>query len=157
KMNWLKACMGAKAIATSEPKADKAQGRDMLAKANLELRNGQIESARKLAESVFAGPYGMQTEAAAVLRNIEVEERNQQVLKANLAYDAAVAAMRRGEHQHAVSIFMQVDATMLSADKQRMMKDQMQRASTLAAAPKRAELQPVAGQAPVMPPVAGPS
>jgi type II secretory pathway component GspD/PulD (secretin) len=152
KINWLKACTGAKPLATSQPKVDKTQGQDMLVKAQLELRNGQTEAARKLAEAVFAGPYGLQNEASAMLRNIEVEERNQQVLKANLAYDAAVAAMRRGEHQHAVSIFMQVDASMLTADKQRLMKQNMQQCSALAAAPKPQELQPVSGQAPLMPP-----
>src|SRR5262249_17768375 len=77
KLSWLKACNGPKPLATSEVKNDKTQGRDMLVKAHLELRNGQLESARKLAEAVFAGPYGLQTEASAMLRNIEVEERNQ--------------------------------------------------------------------------------
>ncbi len=135
KIKWLNTASGATAPSTgiAHGNDQHAQGRDMLVKANLELRNGQTESARRLAEAVFSGPYGLQSEASALLRNIEVEEHNQHVLRANQAYDAGCAAMNRGDHQHAISIFMSIDGTLLSADKCRSMNECMQKCNAAVA------------------------
>jgi type II secretory pathway component GspD/PulD (secretin) len=119
--------------APTQPVANGAeQGRKMLEKARLELRSGNTGAAKALAEAVAAGPYGMQTEAYALLRNIDVEEQNQKILAANRAYDAGLAAVNRGDHQQAFNIFLQIDGSMLTGDKRAIMKEKMQIAQQMA-------------------------
>src|SRR5262249_429146 len=114
----------------------KAAGRSMLDKAHLELRNGQCEAARKLAEEVFAGPYRMQGQAQPELRSVDVEERNQKTGAANRAYDAAVAAFATGDYNQAIAVFLQIDGSLLPADRRAMMKEKMQIAGGMAQAPR---------------------
>ncbi len=135
KIKWLAAVSNAAPRSVSStPIADsKSHGRDMLSKAQLELRNGQTEAARKIAEAVFSGGYGLHNEAATVLRQCEVEERNLQIKSANRAYEAGMDACNRGEHQKAYGIFMQIDGTCLTPDKKQWMQAKMTEAQTLAA------------------------
>ncbi|MFL5342468.1 MAG: hypothetical protein ACJ8F7_20170, partial [Gemmataceae bacterium] len=140
KVQWLATAASgqpSKPMMVARPAADsKAQGSEMLTKANLELRNGQCEAARKIAEEVFSGPYGLQSEAMALLRNIEVEERNQKIVAANRAYDAACNAFNTGDYNQAVAVFLQIDGSLLTSDKRSMMKDKMNQAGGLAQAPR---------------------
>lgn len=166
KLTWLKSA----AATTSAPMDTKvaanpvdpriAQGQEMLAKAQLELRNGQFEMARQLAEAVFAGGYGLQSEASALLRSIETEQRNLAIAKANSGYEAGLAAMRRGHHEQAVAIFQQVDASLLPIDKQRQMREQMDLALSQMVASqtssKPSQVRPVSGESTaLLPPLAG--
>src|SRR5439155_6351662 len=118
--------------------------RDMLVKAQLELRSGQVDSARRLAEAVYRGGYGLQTESLALIRNIEVEEQNQKVLAANRAYDAGMGAYAQGDYTIAMNVFLQIDKTLLTADKQARIKAKMLEHDrmTAAAKPKPAAPQP---------------
>ena len=127
KANWLAQVGGGKIapapIAMTNTPA--AHGRDMLVKAQLELHSGQVDAARRLAETVAAGQYGLQNEALALIRHIEVEERNQKIAAANRAYDAGMSAYAQGDYTIAMNVFLQIDKTLLTADKQARIKDKM--------------------------------
>src|SRR5262245_57475320 len=136
KIKWLAAVGTSAPRVAAAPIADqKAQGRDMLAKAQLELHNGQYDAARKLAEAVFAGGYGLNSEAAAIMRLCEVEQHNRQIQVANQSYDAGMAAFRRGEYQQATQIFMQIDGSLLTTEKKGMMNARMAEAKAMASRP----------------------
>jgi type II secretory pathway component GspD/PulD (secretin)/tetratricopeptide (TPR) repeat protein len=100
-----------------------AQGQKMLDAARMELRRGQTEVARQIATEVYNGPYGAQSEAAQVLRSIDVEEHNQRVLTANRSFDAGMAAYRNKDYAQALVVFRQVDASLLPADKHQQLKE----------------------------------
>src|SRR5207244_12990643 len=99
------------------------QGQPHLDKARMELRRGQTGMARHLATEVYNGPFGMQPEAAQVLRSIDVEEHNQRVLTANRSYDAGISAFRNKDYVQADAIFRQVDVGLLAADKKQQFKE----------------------------------
>ncbi len=107
------------------PQAPAQSGKDLMDKARLELRSGQTANARKLAETVFKGPYGMQAEASNMLRSIDVEEFNQKRLDANRAFDAGLGAFNRRDFAFAGTIFRNLDAKMLDTDKQGKLKELM--------------------------------
>lgn len=136
KIKWLSSVSANAPRIAAKPIADqKAQGRDMLAKAQLELRNGQYDAARKLAEAVFAGGYGLNSEAAAIMRLCEVEQHNKQIQIANQSYDAGMGAFQRGEYQQATQIFMQIDGTLLTTEKKGIMNARMAEARAMASRP----------------------
>jgi type II secretory pathway component GspD/PulD (secretin) len=101
------------------------QGRNLLNQARLELRAGQTLSARRLAEAAYAPEFGVQTEAAAVLRSIDAEERNQQILSANRDFDAGMSAYYQRDYSRAGSILRSIDPRVLSLDKQDRLKEIM--------------------------------
>lgn len=100
-------------------------GQTILDRARLELRRGECEIARQLATEVHNGPYGLQTDAAQVMRSIDVEEHNQRVLAANRNYDAGMSAYRGKDYGQALAILQQVDATLLAPEKKTQIKDLM--------------------------------
>jgi type II secretory pathway component GspD/PulD (secretin)/tetratricopeptide (TPR) repeat protein len=130
-----------------------AVGRDILNKARMEIQRGQCESARRLATEVHNGPYGLQADAIALLRTIDVEEHNQRVLAANRNFDAGEAAYRGKDYRQATAIFTQVDATLLSPDKKERLRTIMvecARAESVAQAPAAGIVPPPSSGNPVM-------
>src|SRR5207237_8578751 len=99
------------------------QGQSVLEKARMELKRGQTEAARQLATQVYNGPFGLQSEAAQVLRSIDVEEHNQRVLVANRSYDAGMTAFRAKDYTQATAIFRQVDGNLLAAEKKQQFRE----------------------------------
>jgi type II secretory pathway component GspD/PulD (secretin) len=102
-----------------------ARGQSLLNEARMELRAGQTTNARRLAETAFDPQYGVQTEAAKVLRSIDAEEYNQRVLAANRTFDAGVAAFSRREFAQAGTIFRGLDTQLLAPDKQARLSELM--------------------------------
>jgi type II secretory pathway component GspD/PulD (secretin) len=100
-------------------------GLDLLKQARMELRAGQTSNARRLAEAAFSGPYGLQNEAAQVLRSVDAEEYNQRVLTANRTFDAAVDACHRHQYPQAVTMLQSIDSHLLAPDKQARLKEMM--------------------------------
>ncbi len=100
-------------------------GLELLKQARLELRAGQTSSARRLAETAFSGPYGVQDQAAQILRSIDAEEFNQRVLTANRTYEAAMEAFHGQEYPQAATILRSIDPQLLTADKQARLKEIM--------------------------------
>jgi type II secretory pathway component GspD/PulD (secretin)/tetratricopeptide (TPR) repeat protein len=122
----------------------------ILEKARLELRKGQCEMARQLAAEAHNGPYGVQAEAAAVLRSIDVEEHNQRVLAANRSFDAGMAAYRSKDTFQAMAIFRQVDPSLLAADKRAQLREVTAAQPADTAAAPRTEV--VTAGTPALPP-----
>jgi type II secretory pathway component GspD/PulD (secretin)/tetratricopeptide (TPR) repeat protein len=100
-------------------------GRTLLNQARLELRAGQTANARRLAEAAFDQQYGVQTEAAQVLRSIDAEEFNQKTLNASRSFEAGLAAFHRQEYAQAGTIMRTLDARVLAPDKQARLKEIM--------------------------------
>jgi type II secretory pathway component GspD/PulD (secretin)/tetratricopeptide (TPR) repeat protein len=117
----------APAMPTAVPQAPSAmsmvQGQSLLEKARMELKRGQTDTARQLATEVHNGPFGMQSEAQALLRTIDIEEHNQRVLAANRNYDAGMMAFRSKDYIQANAIFRQVDGSLLAADRKQQFKE----------------------------------
>jgi type II secretory pathway component GspD/PulD (secretin) len=106
--------------------ADASQhGLELLQQARMELRAGQNNNARKLAETAFNGPYGVQNQASQLLQMIDAEESNQRVLTVNRTYEAGMEAFHRQEYPQAAAILRTIDPQLLSGDKQARLKEIM--------------------------------
>lgn len=138
-------------VATINQEEDTPQQRGLalLDKARLELRRGETGTARRLTEEVFAGPYGVQSEAASVLRSIDVEEFNQKILVARRSFDAALSAFLRKEYGQARTILTAIDPRMLPPEKQAKMKELMGTPEMQPTALAQATEKPTMGLVPV--------
>jgi type II secretory pathway component GspD/PulD (secretin) len=101
------------------------QGQELLDKARMELKRGELETARRLAVEVYTGKYGLQDQADAVLHSIDVEEFNQRVLANNRAFETGLAAFLRKDYFQAGTIFRSLDPSVLAKEKQARLKEMM--------------------------------
>ncbi len=101
------------------------QGQVLLDKARMELKRGELETARRLAVEVYTGKYGLQDQADAVLHSIDVEEFNQKVLATNRAFETGLAAYVRKDYVQAATIFRSLDLSVLAKEKQARLKEMM--------------------------------
>ncbi len=108
---------------TATAQSSSGQGRDLLDKARMELRNGQTGMARRLAEEACQPKYGVYDEAVSVLRSIDTEEFNQKRLQANRTFDAGVQAFNRRDYSYANSVFATIDPQLLDDTRQLRMKE----------------------------------
>ncbi len=102
-----------------------AQGEQLLSQARLEIRAGNTGAARRLVEQVYAGNFGMKTEAESLLRSIDVEEYEQKRSEQKRTFIAANSAFKRGDYQLASHLFRAVDVKMLDAEQQARLKEVM--------------------------------
>jgi type II secretory pathway component GspD/PulD (secretin) len=109
----------------TDPVTLKQQGEDLLNKSRLELRAGQTNQARRLAETVFTGPYGLRKESESMLRTIDDEEFKQSLLEASRTADAVISAFNRHDYAHAARICAAIDLRQLSASKQARLREIM--------------------------------
>jgi type II secretory pathway component GspD/PulD (secretin) len=100
-------------------------GQEKLDNARLELRAGNLAIARRLAEDAFHPQYGVQEEAAMVLRSIDADEHNHRVNIANRNADAGMEAYNRRDFRQAATIFQGIDMRLLQADKARRIGELM--------------------------------
>jgi type II secretory pathway component GspD/PulD (secretin)/tetratricopeptide (TPR) repeat protein len=112
-------------------------GMNLLEQARRELKAGQTKMARTLAVEAFNPAYGVQEDAAAVLRSIDAEEFNQRMLAANRAFDAGSAEFYRKNFRQARAIMAGLDPRLLSYDRQGRLKEIMQ-TSEMAPPPEQA-------------------
>jgi type II secretory pathway component GspD/PulD (secretin) len=105
------------------PPASAGPGQAVLAQARQELRKGETKNARKLAEDVYNGPYGLREQAEALLRSIDAEEFAQQRLAADRTYEAGMSAFRRKDYTQAAAILRAVNPRLLEDDKQARLKN----------------------------------
>src|SRR5439155_11454553 len=101
------------------------RGRMLLDKARQELRAGQTSTARRIAEEVYTGPYAIQSEAEQVLRAIDMEDFNQQLLAANRSFDEGLDAYQRQDYSRAGSIWRAIDQQKLEPQRLARMKELM--------------------------------
>jgi type II secretory pathway component GspD/PulD (secretin) len=133
------------------------QGQTLLAKARIEIRNGNTNSARHLAEEVYRGPYGLQDEATALLRNIDAEEFEQRRRDARRTFAAGHSAFLRREYSQANVLLRSLDPKMLEPNEQAQLRElmsvpEMQTANLPAAvALQPVEGAPLPGSAPAVP------
>jgi type II secretory pathway component GspD/PulD (secretin) len=97
------------------PQELRRQGLEMLEKARLELTSEKLDAARRLAEHVFAGPYGLKDEARGFINSIDAEERNQKYMAANRKFDEAHDAFVRRDYNLARTVLAGLDETLLDA------------------------------------------
>jgi type II secretory pathway component GspD/PulD (secretin) len=105
-------------------------GEEMLSKAALELRSGNTDAARRIAEEVYRGPYQLQDKALAMIRSAAAEENNQRILAADRAFSTAKTAMQSRDYRQADALLKQIDPAMLSPEKQRLYGEYVQTART---------------------------
>jgi type II secretory pathway component GspD/PulD (secretin) len=98
-------------------------GPALLNQARVDLRKGDTGGARKLAEEVYNGPYGMREQAEALLRSIDAEEFAQQRLAADRTYEAGMSAVRRHDYANASAILRSLNPKMLDDEKQNRLKN----------------------------------
>src|SRR5262249_40897612 len=118
------------------------------AKARLELRSGQMLTARRLAEEAFSGGYDVQQESSAMLRSIDAEEFNQHVRDTEKAYDSAMDAYKRKDYVTGKALGSNFDPHRLRQDKKRRLGEIMMSPEVQAAArpgPATSTPAPVAG------------
>lgn len=111
-----------KAAADAGMQKASAVGLTLLDKARLELKHGQFQVARELANEAHNGPYNAQAEAAAVLRSIDAEEQALRLNAAMRRYDAGVAAFTANDFAQAMAILREVDAAALPAAQQTQLR-----------------------------------
>ncbi len=112
-------------VAARQPDSASQQGQTLLNQARMELRAGQTGNARRLAEAAYAPQYGVQAEAAQVLRSIDAEEFNQRILTANHSFEAGLSAFYRREYSKAGMILRSIDPHLLAEGKQNRLKEIM--------------------------------
>jgi type II secretory pathway component GspD/PulD (secretin) len=93
--------------------APRSPGQELLDKARLEVRKGELRTARTMTELACKPEYGVREEAYALLRSIDNEEFSQSILSARRAFDAALAAYRRRDYANAAAMLATIDTRLL--------------------------------------------
>ncbi len=102
------------------------QGRELLAKARLEIRAGNTSLARHLVEDVYRTPgYGLQADAEAMLRSIDTEEFEQRRRDTRRTFEAGESAFRRRDYAYSSSVLRSLDPKMLEPEQQARMRELM--------------------------------
>ncbi len=139
KLAWVRQTRGSSAVAQANTNpvqqveartnvsdgGPQAQGQQMLSQARMEVRAGNLGPARRLVEQVYAGNYGLKTEAENLLRSIDVEEYEQRRSEQKRTFDAGNSAFNRGDFQLAGRILRTLDVKLLDPDRQARMKELM--------------------------------
>lgn len=110
---------------TVTARSDDNMGLELLKKAELELKRGEMEAARRLAIEAHAGPYNVQQQAMAMLRTIDAEDHAQRKMQALRTYENAMTEFRAHNYKQALAMFQLIDVTMLPAGKQESVKEMM--------------------------------
>jgi type II secretory pathway component GspD/PulD (secretin) len=117
--------VGKETIKGPDPLTMKQQGEELLDKARLELRAGQNNQARRFANAVFTGEFGMRKEAENMLRTIDNEEFKQSILEANRTAEAGFSAFNRRDYAHAARVLAAIDPRQLATAKQARLREIM--------------------------------
>ena len=96
--------------------AGTATGRQLLDQAELELKKGDLEMARKLAVQAH-NLGGSQEQARGLLNQIDAEAFNRKKLTAEKSFTAAVEAHGNKDYSHALGVLVLIDPQLLAADK----------------------------------------
>ncbi len=115
-------------VAQAGPPVDpaaRAQGLTLLEKSRLELRKGNLSLARRIAEEAYQGDFGVKPLAEQRLKEVDIEENNQQRLEDRRTCDAALAAFNRGDFLHARAILAGVHVQRLDEVRQARVREMM--------------------------------
>src|SRR5262249_30879060 len=100
-----------------------AQGQVLLEKARLELRAGQLTTARHLAEDACQPQYGVRDQAMALLRSIDTEESRQRYMTSRRTFDAVVSAYNRHDYARAGALLGTIDTHLLDPERLAKLKE----------------------------------
>lgn len=100
-------------VTASNMSDEEKQGREILAQARERLDRGELIEARKLAESLYTGPFALKDEARKLLAQIDDAEYKQAVKRSELLYEQAVRAFMRKDYQVAASYLQSLDLKLL--------------------------------------------
>ncbi len=100
------------------------RSQENLRDARRDLRAGDTASAKRKAQEAFLDP-GAREQALALIRSIDAEVKNQQVLEARRGFDAALKAYYRRDFAHARSILNYVNPQMLDGDRRERLRNIM--------------------------------
>jgi type II secretory pathway component GspD/PulD (secretin) len=131
-------------VAQADPRK---QGFDLLEKSRLEMRCGNSRQARMIAEEAFRPEYGVQNEAAAMLRSIDTEEFAQKGLAMNRNFDSALLAFGEQRYKQAYIGILALDDRLLSPDRQARLRELMaskEMQAEAAAAPRTGDAENIA-------------
>jgi len=122
---------------------EQRRGMELLEKAVLELRAGNVVVARRLAEEAYSSEPSVHKQAEDMLRQCDVEEFNQRQLAMMHTFESAVTAFRDRDYLRAYTLLKEVDPRMLPPDKRSRMNDlmlspEMQQAVAAAQKPQQA-------------------
>ncbi len=95
--------------------AEAAKGQQMLDTARLELRKGDLETARRIAVELVNGAYNCKDEALALMQSIDTEEDKRKMDSARRAFDNGMEAFHAHSYAQALAIFNQIDGMMLTS------------------------------------------
>ena len=135
KLAWVRQRRGGPVVAQHDPTeiqhvnatdgGPQSQGKQLLDQARLEIRAGNNSTARRIVEQVYAGNYGLKTDAEKLLRNIDVEEYEQRKRVTQRTFEAAECAFKRSDFQIARGLLTTIDVKMLLPTQQERMRQLM--------------------------------
>jgi type II secretory pathway component GspD/PulD (secretin) len=108
--------------ANHQPNEKRDRGLQLLDQSRMELRRGETATARRIAEEAFTGLYGVQQEAAAVLRSIDTEEFNVRLRNDKRKADLIIDAYRRKDFVQTKTLVDQLDMAQLAPDQRARLK-----------------------------------
>lgn len=115
-----------KAAASPEMLRSRQIGMERIDKARFEIKAGNYTLARRLAEEAFNPAYGVQEEAAQLLRTIDSQEFLHLQNVANMNYNSGMDAFLRKDFRRAAQLWETIDVRLLPPDKQRQLAELMQ-------------------------------
>jgi type II secretory pathway component GspD/PulD (secretin) len=101
------------------------KGLQLLSQARLELQHGNTPVSRRIAEEAFSGPYGVQAEAAALLRSIDAEEFEQTQRALKHQVDIIVETFRHKDYQQVGALIEKLDMAQLPPNQRDRVKNIM--------------------------------
>lgn len=102
---------------TGSMSEEERKGREILAQARSQLDRGELTEARKLAESLYTGPFALKDEARKLLAQIDDAEYKQAVKRSELLYEQAVRAFMRKDYEVAATYLHSLDVKLLDERK----------------------------------------
>lgn len=123
------------------------KGKLLLDQARVELKNGDLDSARKLVTEILSGNYGSKEEASALLTSIDTKENERKIESAKRALNTGMDLYHAQNYTQALAVFEQIDGTMLSSPDRKKLAEAISAATSkqkAASAPK-----PMGTEAPV--------
>ena len=122
--------IGGSSPVDSTPPKQVDPGLEMLAQAHEEIRANSLDSARRIVVQVLNGPYACKDQAQALLRTIDAEELALRKNAALVAYQRGLEAYQSHNYEQSLSLFKQIDTTLLPTQKRSSLTTYMATAST---------------------------
>ncbi|MBL8825141.1 MAG: hypothetical protein JNJ77_21315 [Planctomycetia bacterium] len=100
-----------------------SQGKKLCSDIEQCVREGQLVQARKLANALYEGPYGMKTQAGQYLAQLDAADMKAAIKTSEQYYDLVVKAMNRKEFDLAKSYAEKIDRKLLDEAKSKHLNE----------------------------------